>query len=150
MVALFTSHLARAGFTLCNRTSEDKLIVATASTWYAQDQTTGERVIDAESMGWTTIAKGSCALIHPYPIRFRDFYFVAYSAAKPTLRWTGQYNYCIDPKGTFDYYGRSKAQTPCPAGVPVGMIFVDTMGADDFRFPIFDQRPELSIPSRQR
>jgi len=138
-VALFSPHLAFAGFTLCNRTSQDKLIVATARTWYAQDQTTGERVIDAESLGWKTIAKGSCVVINPFPIRFDDFYFFAYSAANPSIKWTGKYNFCVDPKSTFEYDGRQQTQAPCPAGVSVGMIFVDTHGVDDYRFPILDQ-----------
>jgi uncharacterized membrane protein len=138
-VALSSSHLAFAGFTLCNRTSQDKLIVATARTWYAQDQTTGERVIDAESRGWATIPKGSCVVISPFPIRFDDFYFFAYSAANPSIKWTGKYNFCVDPKSTFDYGGTKRVQAPCPAEVTAGMIFVDTYGDDDYQYPIFDQ-----------
>jgi hypothetical protein len=57
-VALSNSHLVFAGFTLCNRTSHDKLIVATARTWYAQYQTTGERVIDAEIRGGRQYPRG--------------------------------------------------------------------------------------------
>lgn len=138
-VALSGSHLAFASFTLCNRTSQDKLIVATGLTWYAQDQTTGERVIDAESAGWTTIAKGSCAMVIEDHLALEDVYFFAYSAANPSIKWTDKYNLCVDPKGKFDYIGRKRAQPPCPAGVSVGMVFVDTYGRDDYQYSIFDQ-----------
>lgn len=140
VVATLSPHSAFAGFTLCNRTSQDKLMVATTRTWYAQDQTTGEQIVDAETMGWTAIPRGTCVEINPYPIRFDAFYFFAYSAANPAIKWIGKYNYCVDPKNTFDYPGRKRAQPPCPAGVPVGMIYVDTQGVDDYRYPIFDQR----------
>jgi uncharacterized membrane protein len=140
LIALMGPHVTFAGFRLCNRTSQDRLMVATARTWYAQDQSTGERVTDAESMGWTPIDKGACVVISPWRIRFDDFYFFAYSASNTNLRWTGQYNFCVDPKNTFDYPGRSRALVPCLAGMPVGMIFVDTYGDDDYQFSIFDQR----------
>ena len=117
-VALFSPHLAFAGFTLCNRTSQDKLIVATARTWYAQDQTTGERVIDAESLGWKTIAKGSCVVINPFPIRFDDFYFFAYSAAKPSIKWTGKYNFCSIPTTHLNTTAASGPRRPARQGCP--------------------------------
>ena len=138
LATLASPHLSFAGFTLCNRTSQDKLVVATARTWYAQDQTTGARVIDAETKGWVTIPKASCVQISPYPIRFDDFYFIAFSAANPSVKWTGKYTFCVDPKNTF-YYGGKQAQTPCKAGVAAAMIYVETNGADDYRFPILDQ-----------
>ena len=139
LVALLTPRSAFAKFVLCNRTSQDKLIVATAYTWYAQDQTTGARVIDGESTGWTTIAKGSCAVVSNDWITFYDVYFFAVSATAPSVKWTGKYNFCVDPKNNFDYIGAKRSQAPCPAGVPVGMVFVDTYGQNDYEYSIFDQ-----------
>jgi hypothetical protein len=51
----------------------------------------------------------------------------------------GQVQLLLDPNNTFEYDGRKRTQAPCPAGVSVGMIFVDTHGVDDYRFPILDQ-----------
>lgn len=140
IVGLFSSQLAFAKFTLCNRTSQDKLVVATGLTWYAQDQSTGERVIDAESMGWTTIAKGTCSVVIADFLGFDDVYFFAISSTNSSIKWTGKFNFCVDPKNTFDYLGRKRAQAPCPAGVPVGMIFIDTHGENDYQYSISDQQ----------
>jgi len=43
LAALMTPHLAFAKFTVCNRTSQDTLMVATGLTWDAQDQTARAR-----------------------------------------------------------------------------------------------------------
>ena len=58
--ALMCPETASAWFTLCNRSSQDKLIVAIAATWYTLGNN-GARVIDASSVGWMSLAKGTCA-----------------------------------------------------------------------------------------
>lgn len=137
LVALMFPAPVSAKFTLCNRSSQDKLIIAIAATWYTLDNN-GARVIDASSVGWMSLAKGTCADAIASDISGYDVYFFAYSAADPKMQWRGQYNFCVDTKANF-HYKSAQAQQPCAGGSSAaGMIYVETQGVSDFRYPILD------------
>jgi uncharacterized membrane protein len=55
---------ASAQFTLCNRTSQDKVNVALVGTWF--NVVNGQRVLNQTSAGWYGIAKGDFQLLHLY------------------------------------------------------------------------------------
>jgi uncharacterized membrane protein len=133
---------ASAQFTVCNRTSQDKVNVALVGTWF--NVVNGQRVLNQTSAGWYGIAKGSCRVLVTSDISSYDIYIYAYSASNPSIKWSDKYNYCMDPKNNFTYLG-PQVTAPCKAGSPMPTMYIETSGTAGVVDPNGAVRP-LALP----
>jgi len=127
---------AIAQFTVCNRTSQDKVTLAVAASWYDLDNN-GNRQVDHSAEGWFVIAKGTCQTITNADISGDDMYLFAFSTSKPSIKWTGQYNYCMDPKSAFRYKG-AQTHPPCATGIAFPTMYIETSGFSQFTYNLID------------
>jgi uncharacterized membrane protein len=126
LAVLFFPARASAQFTVCNRTSQDKISLAVVGTWY--DIVNGQRVVDEMSGGWFSIAKGACTTVITSDISNDNIYIYAYSASNPSIKWADKYNFCMDPKNPFSYQGVAQVKPPCKVGSPLPTMYVETSG----------------------
>jgi len=133
---------ASAQFTVCNRTSQDKVNVAVVGTWF--NLVNGQRVLNQMSGGWYGIAKGDCKVLVTSDISRFDIYIYAYSASDPSIKWSDKHNYCMDPKNNFSYSG-PEVTPPCKSGSPMPTMYIETSGTAGVVDPNAAVRP-LALP----
>lgn len=139
LAALIFPARTSAQFIVCNHTSQDKISLAIAVTWF--DVVNGNRVLNEVSKGWFTIAKGACTTLVLSDISADDIYIYAYSASKPAVKWADKYNFCLDPKNTFTYQGVAQVKPPCSSGNSFPMRYVETSGTAETADPTQAVRP---------
>jgi hypothetical protein len=95
---------ASAGLTVCNDTSHQSITVAWAATWYGIYQT-----LQSGSQGWFVDGQngGHCGTLTSVDISHDDIYIYAYVTSDPSIKWSGKYHFCLDPKSKFTYDGAS-------------------------------------------
>ena len=136
LLALIHPAPASAQFTVCNRTSQDKISLAVAATWYDLDGN-GNRQVDKSAEGWIVIAKGTCQVVTSADISRDDIYIFAISTADPAIKWAANTTYCLDPKNAFSYKG-ARPKPPCSSGAAFPMRYIETSGFSQFTLNLFD------------
>ena len=145
VAALISPAQASALFIVCNHTSQDKINLAFAVTWF--DVVNGARVLDELSGGWFSIAKGVCTTLLINDISNDDIYIYAYSASNPSVKWADKYNFCMDPKNSFSYRGVAQVKPPCSAGASsFPTMYVETSGTAGVVDPNAAVRP-IGLPA---
>lgn len=143
LAMLFFPVRASAQFTVCNRTSQDKVNVAIVETWFTV--VNFQRVLNQMSTGWYGIAKGDCRLILANDISSSDIYLYAYSASNASIKWSDNHNFCMDPKNSFKYLG-PQVSPPCKTGSPMPTMYIETSGTNGVVDPNGAVRP-LGLPT---